>query len=81
MIEIHARDDRNDRSQNIRRVQPPAEPNFKNSELNPRARKIFERHRGHAFKIRRMRAKLARREQFLVQSLNPRKRLRRTHRR
>jgi hypothetical protein len=74
VIEIHARDDRDDRSQDICRIQATTQPYLEYAEVNPRASKIFERHRRHAFKVRRMRAKPPGRKQLLVQSLNARKR-------
>src|SRR5580692_6569787 len=74
VIEIDARDHADDGSQNVRGVQPTAKPHFKDAKVNPFARKAFKGHRGHALEIRRMSAKFACREQFLVQSLNACKR-------
>src|SRR5580704_13012657 len=70
MVEVHARDDRDCGSQNIRRVQSAAKPYFENAKIHPLARKVFKRHRGDAFKVRRMSAKPASGKKLLVQSLD-----------
>src|ERR1700689_84101 len=51
VIEIDARDDRDDRRENIRGVETAAETNFECTKLNALLSEIFERHRGHGFEV------------------------------
>src|SRR5256884_5410771 len=57
MVEVDARDDREDRRQNVGGVEAAAQANFDNPEFNAFAREAFERHGGNAFEIRGVSAK------------------------
>src|ERR1700757_2801605 len=52
MVEVDARDDRDDRRQNVGGVEAAAQANLDNPEFNAFAREAFERHGGNAFEIR-----------------------------
>ncbi len=76
VIKIDARNKRNRRSQDIRRIESSTQADFENPEVHVNPGKIFKCYGRHTLKVCRMRAEVSRSEELFDQRLDPHERFR-----